>query len=106
MRLKPKKPITPPDPNTLIYDLSVASRIQAGQLVLTVGLILKPVNYEEKHGVGTYTETYTSLPPTVRMIPDLGQLGQGDADLVAKVTAAWEAWDALVEALNEKEKLL
>ncbi len=94
--------ITPPTPNALKYDLSISSRVERGRLVVSATACVAPVNYDAN--ADAWTDCYAE--PKTYMVPDLEQYAAANPDMAPLVGQAWAALNALVDAINAKEKLL
>ena len=90
-------------PNTAIYGIRVTSSIVAGKVVVVARCNIQPV-YVDANGV--YTPPLPGAAVVPKTIPDLTAYAVANPDLAAQVQAVWTAMDALVNAINLKEKLV
>jgi hypothetical protein len=93
------------EPNTVKYDLSIASRISEGRLIISVGVSLRPCRCDTVDGVEVYQDGYTETPQGWST-GDLEAYAVANPDLATGIMQAWTAISTVVAAINSKEKLL
>ena len=98
-------PILPVEPNTVKYDLSIASRIEGDKLKVAVAVNLRPCRCEVINGVEVYTDCGIDQPRSWA-VADLEAYAIANPDLATGILQAWAALSAVVAAINDREKLL
>lgn len=94
------------EPNTLKYDLSIASRIENGELLVSIGVALAPCRCDIVDGVEVYSHTVTTDFPKGFASSNLMQYASDNPDIAPLIAAAWTALSAVVHAINVKDKIL
>ena len=95
---------TPVTPNTAKYDLSIASRIIDGRLVVMASIVMQAARCDIVDGHEVWTEC--PLQPKGWTTADLEQFAGENPDIASAVLTAWGAISACVEAINAKQQLV
>lgn len=93
------------EPNTVKYDLSIASRISAGKLLVTVSVVLTPA----KCDIIDNKEVWTDCPGVESKAwcaGDLEAYAVANPSLASNIMQTWGALSNVVAAINNQEKLL
>ena len=101
MPLPLQNPFEPINPNTYRYDVSINTRISDGRLIADAHVQLYPVHCDE-NGVW---QAVKELPKS-KSISDIEALALEKPQYASLVSAAWEALNNLVNAINTDEKLI
>ena len=93
------------EPNTVKYNLSIASRISNSKLLVTVSVNLSPCRCDIVDGV----EVYTACPGAESRgwsTGDLEQYAISHPELATGIMQAWGALSLVVAAINAQDKLI